>query len=218
MRRFKVFKLTIKNFARLLSLAEKSVRAGKIIVGPTDTVYGIFGDARKPEVIRKIFALKGRIAEKSLPVFVKDIPSARKLAYISDNKAKFLGKIWPGGTTVVFHHKEKLPKILTGGKETIALRIPDHLFLLKLLERLDFPLVQTSANLSGKPPARNIEDIRSYFQKSKIKIDLIIDGGEMEIRPSTVVDFTGAWPVILRTGIISKEELDAFFLSVREAN
>lgn len=215
-----VLRLTNKNEEEILLETERILRSGKISIVPTDTVYGIVGDATRERVVQRIFVLKQRPPEKAFPVFVKDIPSARYFAYISDKKAKFLGKVWPGPVTVIFRNKEKLPKNLTqpislrdmagqaGGKGMIGIRIPNHSFLLKLLSRLDFPLAQTSANISGKPPARNIGDIKRYFEEAEVEPDLIIDAGELSGRSSTVADFTGKEPVVLRTGLVSKEELD----------
>lgn len=183
------------------------MRSGGVVVGPTDTVYGIFANATDSKAIKKIFEMKGR-SQKPLLIFVRDIAMARWYAYISDIKAKFLEKVWPGAVTVIFHHKEKLPKILTGKSNTIGIRMPDHAFLSELLERLDFPLAQTSANASGKPVARNIREIKEYFKQQKIKPDLIIDGGELPDNPSTIIDLTRDKAAILRTGVVSKEELE----------
>lgn len=191
---------------QILSHAERILRSGGIVVGPTDTVYGIFADATDPAAIQKVFSLKNRPNEKAFPIFVKGITTARHYAYISDAKAKILRQIWPGPVTAIFHHKEKLPKILTGELDTIGIRIPRHSFLLELLSRLDFPLLQTSANISTKPPATAILEISAYFAVHEP--DLVIDGGIIAGSVSTVVDFTGENPRILRTGIVSKEELD----------
>ncbi len=211
----RVVKLTERNFEKVLSGAERILRSGGIVISPTDTVYGILGDATNTEAIKKMFALKQRPQEKAFPIFVKSIPEARKYAYISDAKAKFLEKVWPGPVTIVFQHKEKLPKVLTSGLATIGIRIPDHPLLLKLLARLNFPLVQTSANVSGLPPAKSIDEVRQYFGKSKIKPNLIIDGGEIKGEQSTVIDFTSNEPIVLRTGFISGKELDLLLDSVR---
>ena len=207
--------LTENSFKKVLSRAERILCSGGVIVVPTDTVYGIIGDATRPEVIKKIFAMKGRVAEKALPIFVKSVADARKYAYISDAKAVFLEKAWPGPVTVVFRHKEKLPKVLTGGKDTIGMRTPHHLFILELLSRLDFPLAETSANISGMLAARSAKNVEIYFGKAKIRPDLVIDGGEATGKPSVVIDFTGKEPVILRTGLVSKNELDRTLDSVR---
>lgn len=199
------------NFEEVLSRAEKILRSGGIIIAPTDTVYGIIGRADEEAVIKKIFALKKRPQEKAFPVFVKDIAEARRYAYISDTKAKFLEKIWPGPVTAVFHHKEKLPMLLTGGKDTIGIRVPNHPFLLKLLARVEFPLVQTSANISNQPPAKNLEEIQGYFKKGPKEPELVIDGGVLAGGQSTMISLTGVNPVILRTGAVTKEELNHLF-------
>jgi L-threonylcarbamoyladenylate synthase len=170
-------------------------------------VYGIFCNAQDPKAIKKVFAIKERSDAKALPIFVKDIAVARHFAYIADAKAKFLDSVWPGKVTVIFHHKEKLPPVLTGGKDTIGMRIPDHPFFLDLLSRLDFPLAQTSANISGKPPARNAEEIKSYFEGKTPSPDLVIDAGELSSVSSAVVDFTSNEPIIMRSGMITKKDL-----------
>lgn len=208
-------RLSEVSYGKVLSAAERTLCRGGIVVAPTDTVYGILGDATKTEVIKKIFAMKGRPSEKALPIFVKDIATARKYAYISDAKTKFLEKVWPGAVTVIFHHKKKLPGILTGGLDTIGIRISKNEFILKLLSRLEFPLVQSSANISVKPPAKNTKEIDDYFGRNKIKPDLTIDAGEVAGKPSTVVDFTRKEPILLRTGFISRSELDRILESVR---
>lgn len=227
-----VIKLTDENSEKVLAEGEKILRQGGLIIFPTDTVYGILGDATNAEAIKDIFSLKQRSPEKAFPIFVKNVAEARKYAYISDDKAKLLEKTWPGPVTFVFHHKEKLPEILTGGKvprpsgpgsrptevglgNTLGLRMPNHLLLLELLARLEFPLAQTSANISDQPPAKNLAEILSYFENAEHRPDLVIDGGEISGATSTVIDFTGNEPRILRIGLVSKEELDRLFSSLR---
>lgn len=192
---------------QVIEQCEKALREGKIVVAPTDTVYGILGRADQADVIRRVFALKKRPQEKVLPIFVKNIAEARRLAYISDAKAEFLKKIWPGPVTVIFQHKEKLPAALTPGKDTLGIRIPNSLFLLRLLERLEFPLLQTSANISASPAAKKVSEVQNYFEKSELQPDLIVDGGEIIGKQSTIVDFTGKNPIVLRTGTVTREEL-----------
>ena len=187
---------------------EEILRAGGVAIVPTDTVYGIIADATNEEAVKKVFLLKQRPLEKSLPVFVKDIAMARWFAYISDSKAQFLERIWPGDVTIVFHHKEKFPSILTGGGDTIALRIPNHKFLLQLLTQLDRPIVQSSANIAGFPPAKNIEELRMYFSSRDPQPDLVVDAGMIQGNASTILDFTHSDLRVVRTGLITKEELD----------
>lgn len=203
----KTIKLTKDLRKDALSQTERILRSGGVVVGPTDTVYGIFCDATNEAAIKNIFALKQRPEEKVLPIFVKDIATARQYAYISDDKAKFLEKVWPGPVTVVFQKKEKLPKILTGGPDTIGIRIPNHPFMLELLSRLDFPLAQTSANISGQTPVKRTKEFINDLTRQRL-INIIIDGGELAGQASTVIDFTGNEPLVLRSGLVTKQELD----------
>lgn len=188
--------------------AAAAIGRGGVVAVPTDTVYGLVCDARNEDAIRRVFAMKERPQEKAFPVFAKDIATARQYAYISDAKAKFLGRVWPGAVIAVFHHKEKLPPALTGGKDTLGIRIPDHPFLSALLSRLDFPLAQTSANISDMPPAKSCEEVERYFTGKKDEPDMILDGGVVPGVPSAVIDFTGASPLILRSGMVSKADID----------
>ncbi|TSC78115.1 MAG: tRNA threonylcarbamoyladenosine biosynthesis protein [Parcubacteria group bacterium Gr01-1014_33] len=203
-----VRRLNEHTYQETLSGAKETLSSGGVMVAPTDTIYGILGDARNEEAIKKIFALKKRPSEKVFPIFVRDIPVARTLAYISDAKSRFLERIWPGQVTVLFHHKENLPPVLTGGSDKIGIRIPDYPWLLELLQKLDFPLVQTSANISNESPAKDIEEIKKYFDDIAFQPDLVIDAGEIKGASSTVVDFSGREAIVLRSGLVSKEELD----------
>lgn len=212
----KIIVLTHDNEREVIEAAKKVIEGGGIAIVPTDTVYGIVGRADEENVIKKIFSLKKRSLQKVFPVFVGTIGQARKLAYISDKKAQFLEKFWPGRLTAVFHHKEKLPQILTAGQETLGIRIPGNEFLLGLLEQLDFPLVQTSANITEGYPATDISEISGYFRESEEGIDLVVDAGRVEGKQSTLVSYIGNEPVILRTGAVSKEELEKIFESFRQ--
>ena len=200
--------LSLENYDDALNRALEVLTSGGVIVAPTDTVYGLIGSAESATAIKKMFAVKHRPAEKVFPIFVKDIATARTLAYISDRKAGFLEHVWPGQVTVVFDHKKKLPDVLTGGMQTLAMRIPDHPFVLDLLNRVDFPLAQTSANNSSEPPAKNLAELEHYFLAADVKPDLVIDAGEVVGQSSVVIDFTKDELLILRTGMITKEKLD----------
>ncbi len=183
-------------------------QAGGVIVAPTDTVYGLLCNGTDEAAVRKMFAIKHRPQEKAFPIFVRDIAMARQYAYISDAKAKFLAEVWPGAVTAVFHHKEKLPEALTGGRDTIGIRIPNHPFIAALLEKLDMPLAQTSANISDGAPAKTAAEAAAYFEKNPDQPDVVVDGGSVSGISSTVVDCTGASPLILRSGLVSKADID----------
>lgn len=198
--------------------AASVIASGGLVAVPTDTVYGIVGDATRAEVIERLYTLKKRSKEKAFPVFVRDVAMARLFAYISDTKAILLKTIWPGPVTVIFHHKEKLPHVLTANQDTIALRIPKHPFFASLLSRVDVPLVQSSANLSHLPPATNSQDIITLFAAEQHKPDLLIDGGEVVGTPSTIVDFTTNELRFVRSGVMSKNDLDSFFQNFQDGN
>lgn len=205
------------NQEEALAKAEAMIKNGGLIATPTDTVYGIIGDATNAAAIERLYELKHRPVQKAFPVFVRDIAMARWFAYISDAKARFLERIWPGAVTVIFHHKEKLPQELTAEKNAIAIRIPDHPFVHALLDRLKIPLVQSSANLSGMPPARRAEEIVSYFEKEKNKPDLIINGGEVSTAPSIIIDLTTNDPRMVRAGPMDKERFGVLIKELSEA-
>lgn len=184
------------------------IAEGGVAVVPTDTVYGLVCDAHNEDAVKRMFAIKRRPQERAFPIFVRDIAMARRYAYISDAKARFLKHVWPGAVTFIFYHKEKLPAVLTGGKDTVGIRIPDHPFATALLARADSPLAETSANISDMPPAKNREEIRRYFENESALPDLVIDAGEISGAPSVVIDCSGASPLILRSGIMSKADID----------
>ncbi len=194
------------------------IKNGGLVAIPTDTVYGIVGNAREVKTVERLYALKARSKEKAFPVFVRDVATARRFAYISDAKAQFLERVWPGPLTVIFCHKEKLPSVLTAGKNTIAMRIPQFAFALALLACIDIPLVQSSANISGMPAAKNSEDVIASFANQKQKPNLVIDGGEIMGMPSTIIDFTANQPRLVRSGVMTKEDIDMFFQNISNIN
>lgn len=200
-------------FAVLLQ-AERMLKAGGVLAAPSDTVYGLFADATSEHAIERIFSIKGRAHTKALPIYVRDIAMARHYAYISDEKAQFLERVWPGAVTVIFHHKERLPGVLTAGGDTIGIRIPDHRFWNDLLSHPRMPIAQTSANTSGRPAAKNITELEKYIEMWKVEPDLLIDGGEIEGTASTVIDFTGVLPMVRRTGAMTKEKFNALLSSL----
>ncbi len=192
-----IFKLTKKNFGKITKIAGKSIKEGKILICPTDTVYGLIADATNKKAVKKIFQIKKRSFKKPIPIFVKDIKMAKRIAKINQNQEKFLRKVWPGKVTIRLRRKGN-KKLYGVDKKTIALRIPKYKFLKILLEKLDFPLVQTSANISREPPVINIKEALEMFDKKKNKPTLIIDGGVLENKQSKLIDLTTNPPKVLR--------------------
>ena len=202
-------RLQENNQEEVVERVVRALQGGKIVAVPTDTVYGFIADATNQEAIERMYALKDRTPEKAFPVFVRDIAMARWFAYVSDAKAKFLENVWPGPVTAIFHHKEKLPNMLTAGRDTIGMRVPNSSFLSALLDRINIPLAQGSANISGILPAMTAEGIITSFEARKQKPDVVIDGGKLSGMPSTIIDFTSQQPRIIRSGLVNKEELES---------
>ena len=174
------------------------IKKGGMVVFPTDTIYGLLADATKKETIEKVFRIKKRIHQKYLPIFVKDLRAAKKIAKISQNEENFLRKVWPGKTTVVLKRKKGI-RLYGISEETIALRVPKFSPLNYLLRFLDIPLTATSANISGKVASNNIEEILGQFIKEKNKPDIVVNAGKLpERKPSTIIDLTKRPPKILR--------------------
>ncbi len=194
-----ILKLGQKNFTEIVKKVSKSIRQGKVIVLPTDTVYGLIADATNKKAVRKIFKIKKRLKEKPIPIFVKDTGMAKELAQIDKRQEKFLKKTWPGKITIVLKRKRTKIKVYGVNKKTIALRIPNYIFLNILLKKINRPLTGTSANISGRPTSTKIKEIINQFKDQKYQPDLIIDIGNLpKNRPSTVIDLTGKKPKILR--------------------
>ena len=132
----------IHNEGHAVDQALRVLEAGGVAVVPTDTVYGMVGAADNEIAIKTLFAIKKRDREKFVLLFVKDIAQARTIAYISDVKARFLEKIWPGAVSIIFQHKAKLASNISGD-DTIGMRMPAHSFVSILLEKWGRPLAQT---------------------------------------------------------------------------
>ncbi|MBI2642416.1 MAG: threonylcarbamoyl-AMP synthase [Candidatus Wildermuthbacteria bacterium] len=175
---------------RFARKAVSALKKGKVLVCPTDTVYGLLADAANKKAVQRVFEIKKRGAGKPLPLFIRDMRMAKKLAHISKDQELFLKKVWPGKVTAVLESK------ISG---TVGVRIPNHPLVLDLLKIFQKPLTGTSANITGKEPARSVEEIVSQFAKKKYKPDVVIDAGTLRFsKPSKVVDLTGKKKKILR--------------------
>ncbi len=197
---------------RIIEQAVRVIKRGGSIVFPTDTVYGLGVNALKSHSIERLFKIKKRPESKPVPVMVKDIEMAKQLAYVDKRTEKALTEVWPGQVTVVLEKRDIVPDILTAGRKTVGLRIPNHYFTQYLMENLDNPVTATSANFSGKPPISSSAEILKIFDKTYPRPDLILDAGELPPSPpSTVLDLTDSKPKITRVGPITKKDLMEMF-------
>ena len=180
---------------------------GGVVAFPTDTVYGLGAKASNQLAVERIYEVKERPRNIALPLLLADVSQISEVAEPVPPIAWLLVRSFlPGALTIVLHKAESVSDIITGGGATVAVRVPAHPVPVALADGLGVPIVGTSANLSGKPSALTADEVYSQFGD---KIDLVIDGGRCPGgRESTIVDVTGATPVILREGAISREELE----------
>lgn len=177
--------------------ALRSLRQGEVFIFPTDTVYGIGGDALKPSVVRRVHRLKGRAKTKPFPWLVSDMVMANRFGTFSKKDEWFAKKVWPGATTLIVRRKQeslRQTRSTSSGQGTVALRIPDHAWLRKLIRSFGHPLIGTSANRSGRKPARTAREAKAIFPR----VDLIVDGGPCKKRPSLIIDCTHKEARVLR--------------------
>ena len=205
----KIFKLPKGKVPLAVVLEAKGVlEAGGVVVFPTDTVYGIGASVFRPRAVRRIYQLKGRSYRKPLPLLVAGFAQARALVEpIAPRLQKLLDHYWPGPLTVVFK-TSSLGRWATGGRETVAVRIPDHPAALALLKAAGVPLAVTSANPSGKKPAVTGAQAAKVFGG---RVEALLDAGACPGgKASTVLDASSfAWTLV-REGAVSKKELMRF--------
>ena len=180
---------------------------GGIIAYPTDTVYGLGACSDNTEAIKRIYEIKHRTMDKPLPLLIADVSWITRLTIsVSDTAGKLIDEFLPGGLTLVMNKAASVPDIISGGKDTIALRIPDHLVTISLIKGVGIPLIGTSANLNGKPSALTAEEVKTQLGN---EIDYILDSGRCPGGiESTIVDVTGEIPVLLREGAIPRVEIE----------
>lgn len=212
-----VIRLDETNVDSVASRAAAVLRAGGVVLYPTDTLYGLGADALSDEAVQKIFAIKGREEKKPVHAIVSDLGMAGKYAEVSDDTRLLAGRLPQGQVTFILKKKEGCNTGIAKGIPTFGFRIPNNAFCLALVREFGRPVTATSANVSGQKPERNVDAIleqlaresrSNVLQNVGTLIGLIIDAGELpERQPSTVVDLSGAEPVILREGAISPAEV-----------
>jgi len=192
----------------IIEIAAGVIQRGGSIVYPTDTVYGLGVNALREYSIERLFKIKKRPETKPVPIIVRDMKMAKKLAFIDKKQEKILESVWPGQVTVILEKRQIVPDILTAGKKTVGLRIADCLFTKLLMEELEEPITATSANFSGESSLISSADVIKIFSKTHPHPDLILDAGDLPESPaSTVLDLTSQSPKITRVGPISKKDL-----------
>lgn len=184
----------------------------KVFIFPTETSYGIGCDARDAAAVKKIFAIKGRSATKTMPLIAADKKMVEKFVDARALRQKEIQRAmelhWPGPLTLVLPANTYARKTLAPGiiakDDTIAIRVPDHKLARELSKEIGAPIVATSANKAGEPACYSVNAVLHAFKNSKHMPDVIIDEGKILKRPaSTIAAYkNGVWTII-RPGIIS---------------
>jgi len=186
-----------------LTNAIKAVENGEIIVYPTDTLYALGANIFNEEVIKKLFKIKKRPISVPLPVAVFDSNDLNKIAYINKKTKKIINNFLPGPLTLLLKKKKTIPEIVTSGRDTIALRIPDNKIALELLSKTG-PITATSANIHGKKTGLIVDNLKKEFQNN---VSIFLDDGLLDNSPSTILDLTTDNPIIIRQGEIKIEQI-----------
>jgi len=189
-----------------IMLAANIIRSGGLVAFPTETVYGLGADALNPEAVRGIYLAKMRPPDNPLIVHIANKEDVYRLAEEIPEKAEILmSRFWPGPLTLVLKASNIVPKVTTGGLDTVAIRMPKHKVALALIKASETPIAAPSANLAGKPSPTIAEHV---IQDLYGRIDLILDAGPTSIGvESTVLDLTHDPPQILRPGGVTYEDL-----------
>lgn len=190
-----------------LKEAAKILRDDGLVAFPTETVYGLGGNALDSEASRKIYAAKGRPSDNPLIVHIAEIESLMELASEVPKTAYLLAeKFWPGPLTMILKKSDRVPLSTTGGLNTVAVRMPNNNIALELIRQSGVYIAAPSANTSGRPSPTKAEHV---IEDLDGKIDMIIDGGSVGIGlESTIIDLTDEVPIILRPGYITKDMLE----------
>ena len=184
--------------------ASRILKNGGLVAFPTETVYGLGGDALNPDASHKIYAAKGRPSDNPLIVHIADTASVYELAKeVNNDTKKLMEAFWPGPLTIILNKKDIVPHTTTGGLDTVAIRMPSHPSAMRLINESGVFIAAPSANLSGRPSPTTAQHVQ---QDMDGRIDMIIDGGAVGIGiESTIVDMTGDRPTILRPGYITPD-------------
>ncbi len=190
-----------------LEEACRILQKGGLVAFPTETVYGLGGDAMHPEASAKIYAAKGRPSDNPLIVHIADMDALEDITQsVPEAAVKLADHFWPGPLTMIFPKKEAVPKSTTGGLETVAVRMPSHPVARALIRESGVYIAAPSANTSGRPSPTKAEHVKEDLDG---RIDMILDGGAVGIGlESTIVDLSTGVPTILRPGYITGEMLE----------
>ncbi|HEX9611998.1 MAG TPA: L-threonylcarbamoyladenylate synthase [Candidatus Bathyarchaeia archaeon] len=184
--------------------AAKLVLEGRLIVYPTDTVYGLGCNPFDADAVDRLVKAKERV-KGSLPILVSSLKDAERLGEISGLAATLANRFWPGPLTLVVPLRTNFPAMVTGDTTLVGLRIPNHETAMRLIKECGGALIGTSANISGRPSLKTAKEV---LRELEGRVDLVVDGGPASLgRESTVVKVLGDESTVLRDGALSRDDI-----------
>lgn len=191
-------------------ILKKEILDGKIIIYPTDTVYGLGSVITNEKSLENVYKAKTRNFSSPLIALISSVKYVEKIALLGEKEKELVEKLakkfWPGALTIILNKKNEIPSIMVSGGNTVGLRVPDLDLALSIIELAGGVLATTSANISGEASPRSYDELS---QAIKDRVDLLVDGGECKIgEASTIIDLTTTIPRIVREGAISSKEIE----------
>jgi len=210
----KIISVKTQEDFKKLDTAADSLKNGKLVAFPTETVYGLGANALNSQAVANIFKAKGRPQDNPLIVHIAKKEDIKGLVKsVPDTAKKVLENLTPGPITIILEKNDCVPDVVTAGGKTVAVRIPESEIARKLIEKAGVPVAAPSANTSGKPSPTRAEHV---LEDLADKVEYIIDGGACRVGlESTVLDLTVTPPEILRPGGVTHEELCALLGEVK---
>ncbi len=203
----RILHITLENQIDLIREAAMTLKIGGLVAFPTETVYGIGANALDASIVRKIYEAKGRPSDNPLIVHIGDAIEVEKyVADIPEIAIPLMKAFWPGPLTLIFKKNHVIPYEITGGLDTVAIRVPAHPLARDIIKQSGLPIAAPSANISGKPSPTNAAHVILDLSG---RVDMIVDGGDANIGlESTVLDVTSEPATILRPGGITKAMIE----------
>lgn len=191
----------------MIEKAGELIKQGKIVIFPTETVYGIGTNGLDENAVRKLYKVKKRPLNKPISLLVSNMEMVNLIAKdITETEYKIMKNFFPGPLTIILKKKKNVPDIVTARQDTVGVRMPRGDVARKLVELSGVPIAAPSANISGEPSGTNLQEIMKHFEG---KVDYCIDGGNSELGlASTIVQVIDDRPMILRQGSITLEQIN----------
>ncbi|MBI2582725.1 Sua5/YciO/YrdC/YwlC family protein [Candidatus Azambacteria bacterium] len=202
-----------KELSEAIEAAERILQSGNIVVVPTDTAYVLAANPFDGSALQRLARIAPAYETKPIPLGLSDFQMAEQFAYLSKKDTGVLEEIWPGPTIAVVHRRPAIPLALSRGLNSVPLRIPDHKIPVYLIAQFGLPISLIPAHPQGELDSRDPEKIIALYDRRYPAPELLLNVGELKnAQSSTILDLTTSQPKIVKTGMITKKELDELIL------